>query len=213
LQQPLQQPQPNPSPEMPKEMYFPTGPNSPHVQNATPPAKDTRPQLASAQLPLRQTGQPPLDLAAVPAIFSLVESKPRDWETTPHAHVSEVRAKPTARSQAIADGRLVDVSELAHQVGFQVPVAITPAVWSICVSSSAENITPNSNARLQGILSKILAEAKTAGSEWAVMINVTENRDGAPNRLWQMQACCVRAEDDPEPAITILLPEENAPRR
>jgi hypothetical protein len=206
------QPQPIPSPEMPKEMFFPPGPNSPHVQNSTPPANGNRPQLASAQLPSKQNGQPPIDSATLPAIFSIAEAKPTDWVTAPHGHLNEVRAKPTARAQAIAEGRLIDVSELARQIGFHVPVAITPAVWSICVSTTAENVTPNSNARLHDILSRLLMEAKAAENSSLLMINVTESGNSENCLTWQMQASCALG-DDSEPEITIMLAEEGAPRK
>ena len=36
------------------------------------------------------------------------------------------------RQQAIEDGVLVDVSELAQKNGFKIPVAVTRAVWAKC---------------------------------------------------------------------------------
>ena len=41
------------------------------------------------------------------------------------------------RAQAIADGVLVDVSELAKQAGFRFPVAVTAGVWAECVAGPA----------------------------------------------------------------------------
>src|SRR5512135_48851 len=38
------------------------------------------------------------------------------------------------RAQAIADGVLKDVSELAKEAGFRYPVAVTAAVWAECVT-------------------------------------------------------------------------------
>ncbi len=38
------------------------------------------------------------------------------------------------RAQAIDDGTLVDVSDLARDAGFKVPVALTAKVWSDCVA-------------------------------------------------------------------------------
>jgi Family of unknown function (DUF6573) len=38
------------------------------------------------------------------------------------------------RAQAIADGVLVDVSELAKEAGFRFPVAVTTGVWAECVA-------------------------------------------------------------------------------
>jgi len=37
------------------------------------------------------------------------------------------------RSEALADGTLVDVTETAKEAGFRVPVAITGTVWADCV--------------------------------------------------------------------------------
>lgn len=38
------------------------------------------------------------------------------------------------RTQAIDDGVLVDVSDMARQGGFVVPVALTTAAWADCVA-------------------------------------------------------------------------------
>ena len=38
------------------------------------------------------------------------------------------------RAQAIADGVLIDVSELAKEAGFRFPVAVTAGVWAECVA-------------------------------------------------------------------------------
>lgn len=40
------------------------------------------------------------------------------------------------RAQAISDGVLIDVSAMAKQAGFTVPVAMTSAAWSDCVEWS-----------------------------------------------------------------------------
>jgi hypothetical protein len=42
------------------------------------------------------------------------------------------------RERAIADGELVDVSEVAREAGFTVPVALTRAVWADCVAWDEE---------------------------------------------------------------------------
>jgi hypothetical protein len=65
---------------------------------------------------------------------------------------------------------------------------------------------------LHEILNRLLAEAKTAGNQWELIINIAETRDGSPGRLWQMQASCGRGEDA-ETAITIMLPEEGTPQK
>ena len=37
------------------------------------------------------------------------------------------------REQALEDGVLVDVSELAQEAGFKIPVAVTSSVWADCI--------------------------------------------------------------------------------
>jgi len=44
-----------------------------------------------------------------------------------------------SRSDAMADGYLVDVSQTAAEVGFRVPVALTRAAWEDCVAWSDED--------------------------------------------------------------------------
>ena len=43
------------------------------------------------------------------------------------------------RAEAIADGVLVDVTELARAAGFRHPVAMTSAAWSDCVAWTRED--------------------------------------------------------------------------
>ncbi|WP_325176197.1 DUF6573 family protein, partial [Xanthomonas hortorum] len=40
------------------------------------------------------------------------------------------------RANLLEDGDLVDVSALAREAGFKVPVAVTRAVWADCVAWS-----------------------------------------------------------------------------
>ena len=40
------------------------------------------------------------------------------------------------RSEALADGVLVDVTETAREAGFVIPIALTRAAWDLCVALS-----------------------------------------------------------------------------
>lgn len=42
------------------------------------------------------------------------------------------------REQAIEDGVLVDVTELAQETGFKIPVAFTAALWATCTDEHGE---------------------------------------------------------------------------
>ena len=52
------------------------------------------------------------------------------------------------RAQAIADGVLIDVSELSRDAGFRHPVAMTSGAWADCVawSSDTSMSTPSAMA-------------------------------------------------------------------
>ena len=58
------------------------------------------------------------------------------------------------RAQAIADGVLIDVTAVAREAGFRVPVALTAAVWADCVAWDNEHEqTPQDEAgRLWDVL-------------------------------------------------------------
>lgn len=44
-----------------------------------------------------------------------------------------------SRAQALADGLLIDVSEMARQAGIRYPVAMTAAAWADCVEWTDED--------------------------------------------------------------------------
>ena len=54
------------------------------------------------------------------------------------------------RSEALADGVLVDVTETAREAGFVIPVALTRAAWDLCValSPAAERAGNDERGRL-----------------------------------------------------------------
>ena len=58
------------------------------------------------------------------------------------------------RAQAIADGVLVDVTQDASKAGFRCPVALTRAVWDLCValSPAAKRACNDESGRLWDVL-------------------------------------------------------------
>lgn len=51
------------------------------------------------------------------------------------------------REQAIRDGVLVDVSALASESGFKMPVALTAAVWAACSADEVDSDSTQARAR------------------------------------------------------------------
>lgn len=71
------------------------------------------------------------------ALRPLVEDE-TDMQLQPHFPLVSPEScsatiHPCTRAQAIADGLLVDLSEMARRAGFGVPVALTRALWLDCL--------------------------------------------------------------------------------
>jgi hypothetical protein len=78
-----------------------------------------------------------------------------------------------SRARALADGVLVDVTDMAREAGFKWPVALTHAVWEDCVAwteadSDAQGVHQDQNGRLRDVLWMALCAIRvnqTGGSE------------------------------------------------
>ncbi len=120
------------------------------------------------------------------------------------------------RAQAIADGVLVDVTELARDAGFRHPVAMTSAAWSDCVAWTREDsdrqVHQDQTGRLWDVLwmaSCAIRAARSDGSELFFELYRIP-RDGRSTEPVLHQLKLVAGPGDRgEPVITILLPGED----
>src|SRR5262249_51916780 len=115
-----------------------------------------------------------------------------------------------SRAQAIEDGVLVDVSEVAGQAGITFPVALTRAVWAKYVEVPAGVKCQDVAGRLWDVLwmLRMAIRRSSGGSEIRYSLHVRNtNRAGTPP-LVQLKALCGPG-DDGEPVITVMLPEED----
>src|SRR5512142_2396449 len=122
------------------------------------------------------------------------------------------------RAQAIADGVLKDVSELAQEAGFRFPVAVTAGVWAACVAVPDGVAGQDETGRLWDVLNVLRFEiakrkdnpppprfalpAQTHPSErvdFAVNVR-NDNREGDPP-LVPLYALCSPG-DNAEPVLT-----------
>lgn len=71
-----------------------------------------------------------------------------------------------SRRQAIEDGMLVDISEMAAEAGFNCPVAITRAAWSDCVKWTEADSNRQTHQDESGRLWDVLWMASLAAM-WA----------------------------------------------
>jgi len=117
-----------------------------------------------------------------------------------------------SRAQAIEDGVLCDVSEVAREAGIKFPVAVTSTVWDRYVEVPAGVKAQDKQGRLWDVLYMLrVAIAKAAdGSLINYQLYVrNSNRQRLDRRdLVNLKAVCGPG-DNGEPVITIMLPEED----
>ena len=127
-----------------------------------------------------------------------------------------------SRREAIEDGTLVDVSEMAQMLGFRVPVAMTRAAWCDCVEWTAEDEGRKGIIGYQDMgkrLEDVLWSARTAGISKLGWLRF-ERR--VLFDLWRVPAagCDLHARrvtlamlihegDEGETVATIMLPSED----
>lgn len=119
------------------------------------------------------------------------------------------------RQQAIGDGHLIDVTEVAKEAGFRTPVAITRAAWTDCVEWGEEDSRRQTYQDEAGRLWDVLwmamnAARRGAGAQSLVfqLYRVPRGGRGVRPRLVKLVAH-IGPGDDGDPVITILLPGED----
>jgi hypothetical protein len=119
------------------------------------------------------------------------------------------------RTQAIADGTLVDVSKIADEAGFKIPVAVTESIWSNFIEwtapDSQRQTHQDSDGRLWDVLSMLrFAVAKAQDTDSLHYSLYVIPRDGKTKKAKLMQLkAIISAGDNGEPVITIMLPNED----
>jgi hypothetical protein len=124
--------------------------------------------------------------------------------------VEEVLIHSYSRSEAIADGVLMDVSEMAREAGFRYPAALTRAVWERYVVVPDEVDGQDVDGRLWDILWMLKqAIAMEPQSKKDVMqFRLYVRNDNRKPKLVTLKSVCGPG-DDGEPVLTIMLPSED----
>jgi hypothetical protein len=115
------------------------------------------------------------------------------------------------RAQAIADGVLIDVSDLAKEAGFVFPVAVTSGVWAEAVGvSESEKGVQDEKGRLWDILNVLLFMIRASKDEDSDVVNfeVTVWRRESGEKKVSLWSKC-HGGDNGEPVITIMLVGED----
>lgn len=120
------------------------------------------------------------------------------------------------RAQAIADGVLVDVSQMAREAGFRWPVAMTRAAWEDCVAWSEDDsrrqVHQDESGRLWDVLWMAMnAIRRSSGAASQTLYQLYRvPRDGKCNEAQLVTLKLVAGPGDVgEPVITIMLPQED----
>jgi hypothetical protein len=112
-----------------------------------------------------------------------------------------------SRAEALADEELKDVSEMAKEVGFRYPVALTVAAWQKVVAVPQFSLSDTEEARLWTVLDTLRwAAAGCPGDELEFAVDVSSQYDGSEEV--RLRAVCGEG-DDKKPVITVMLPHED----
>ena len=116
-----------------------------------------------------------------------------------------------SREQAIADGELVDVTEIAKNAGYVVAVALTRAVWNRCVDVSATIAGMTDADRVSDILwmcRNCVTSDCVGGEPGLFVVAVRVEHEEREQPLETLKAV-LSYDDHGSPCITIMMPEED----
>jgi hypothetical protein len=110
------------------------------------------------------------------------------------------------RKQAIEDGVLIDVSELAKEAGFKYPVAVTVGVWSEWIVPPPNAIGQDTKGRLWDLLTMLrIAAKKTEGDRVDFQVIFYQGNESLVTDFYAL----IGPGDDIGPVITVMLPWED----
>ncbi len=123
-----------------------------------------------------------------------------------------------SRAQAIADGFQIEVTKTAQEAGIRFPVFITRGVYEQCVAVPPGVTGQDEAGRLWDVVwmlrfAILRSQPGTMASPARTRLTVAlyvRNSDNHPARLTKLIATAGAVDiDDPAPAITIMLPDED----
>lgn len=111
------------------------------------------------------------------------------------------------RRQALADGVLIDATELAKEAGFVHPVAMTSAAWTHCVSVPDQCPWQDETGRLWDVLWMLFNAVKKDQERNPIHFTVFVQNSPSRTSEVALKAICGPG-DDGAPVVTIMLPME-----
>ena len=125
--------------------------------------------------------------------------------------LNEIFGEPISvysRQQAIEDGVLVDVSQLAKEAGWKWPVAITQALHADLANIPKQFSHEDYTGRLWDVLWMGMLAAKQSRGAVIAFDLILHTQDNGTEGEYSVKAVCGPG-DNGEPVITIMLPHED----
>ena len=115
------------------------------------------------------------------------------------------------RAQAIADGVQVEVSKVAAEAGIRFPVFLTRTVFDAFVTVPPGVTAQDEAGRLWDIVWMLRFAIRKAGNHSSRMpFALYVRNDNRRPKLIKLIATCGPLDiDDPQPAITVMMPDED----
>jgi hypothetical protein len=115
------------------------------------------------------------------------------------------------RKQAITDGCQVEVTKTAQEAGIKFPVFLTRGVFDAYVTVPPDVAGQDEAGRLWDLvwMLRFAILRSAAGRERLPFALYVRNDNHKPKLVKLVAACGPLDLDDPQPAITVLLPDED----
>jgi len=117
------------------------------------------------------------------------------------------------RKQALEDGTLIDVTEIAKEAGIKYPVAVTAELYHgyIEPTEKEQEHAQDCDGRLWDVLTMFIFNAKkTSGPLMHYKVSfVKEQPDGTLKSETQGVKAVIGPGDDADPVITLMMPHED----
>lgn len=121
-----------------------------------------------------------------------------------------------SRADALNDGKLIDVSEMAKEAGFKYPTAVTAAVWRKVITPNKiekYKLGQSENGRLWDVLWMLFNAIRSGGiqgdrGQFGVIINRACENGAMKNETVYLKSICSPG-DDARPVVTIMMLNED----
>jgi hypothetical protein len=115
------------------------------------------------------------------------------------------------RAQAVADGVQVDVTKTAQEAGIKFPMFLTRAVWDAYVTVPPDVTGQDEAGRLWDVvwMTRFGIIRSSPGCDRIPVAFYVRNDNRAARLVKLIATCGALDMDDPQPAITVMMPDED----